>query len=69
MRHGEIFGDGAAVFDIEDDAALVAAFAPAIDHVAPADGGHVFGPPVQHREPVEMAAVLRRELRDEVRPP
>lgn len=61
------FGDGAAVFDIENNTALVAAFAPAIDYVAPADRGHVFRPTVEHGEPVEMATVLGRELRDEAR--
>ena len=62
MRHRQIRGYDPAGLDIDDDAAFGTPLAPAVDHVAAADGGDIFGRAVPHREPIQMTTVLGREL-------
>jgi hypothetical protein len=52
VRHGEILGDDAVVLHVDEDAAFMAPLAPAIDHVAAGDRGHVFRRAVLHGEAV-----------------
>ena len=65
MRHRQILRDDSIGRDVDDDSAFVPAFAPAVDHIAAADGRDVFRPAVLHRHAVQMATVLRREPADE----
>src|SRR5690606_16307284 len=50
-------------------AAVAAAVAPAVHGIAAAHGGDVSGLAVDHRQTIQVAAVLRRQLADEVRFP
>src|SRR5262249_61248050 len=69
MRHGESFGDDAIVVDVDDDAAIGAMLAPAIDDVRRRAGGYVANAALLHSKPVEMTPVFRCELRNEFRLP
>ena len=68
VRHREPGGDRLSQRDVEHDPAGLA-LTPAVPAVGPAQGGHVLGPPVDHGEAVEVAAVLRGERGNERRPP
>ena len=54
---------------VDDDAAVGAPVAPAVDGVGLAHGGDVARHAALHGEPVQMAAVLLDDLRDERRLP
>ncbi len=69
VRHRQAVGEDFAAGDVDDHAAVVAAIAPAVGDVAAADRGDVAERTVLDGEPVEMAAVLRRQFADERRRP
>ena len=54
---------------VHDNAAVAAAVAPAVGHVAGADRRHVAGLPSVQGQAVEVAAVLGGQLAQERRPP
>ena len=69
MRHREPRGDHPAVRNFQDDAAVPPPVAPAVDHVAGADGRDVTRPAVNQGQAVEAAAILGRLLAQKRRPP
>ena len=69
VRHRQAFGDDFVAVDIDDDTAIVTPIPPAVDHVRPAHGSDIFGLAIDHREAVEVAAVLGCQPADEVRLP
>ena len=69
MRHRQLLGDNLVRLDVDDDAAVGAAVAPAVDHVRPAYRGRELRQSIDHRQAVHVAAILARQLRDEIRFP
>src|SRR5262245_30392655 len=69
VRHRQFFGQDLIRIEINDDAAVGAPVAPAVDHIAAADSRDIAGPALFHTESVQMAAILRRQLADERRFP
>ena len=69
MRHREPAGDDFARLHVDDDAAVEAAVAPAVDGIGLAHRGDVAGHPLLHGEPVQVAAILLDDLRHEGRLP
>ncbi len=69
VGHGEPFENHLVLFDIDDGSAARPMLPPAIGHVASSDHRDVTGHARLHREPVQMAAVLGGELRNERRLP
>jgi hypothetical protein len=69
VRHREVAEDDLARGDVDQAAAFVAPLAPAGRDVGAADRGHVRRTALRHGEPVQVAAVLGREARDERRLP
>ncbi|GIW41394.1 MAG: hypothetical protein KatS3mg076_1971 [Candidatus Binatia bacterium] len=69
MRHREALENDLVVFHVDDTAPRVSPLAPAGHDVGAAHGRHVGGPALGHRKPVQVAAVLGREARDERRLP
>ena len=69
MGHRQIAGDDFVRVDVDQDAAALFVFAPAAGRVGFAERRDPLWLAVDDAEAVEMAAVVRRELRDELRPP
>ncbi len=69
MRHRQAAQHRLAGGDVDEHAAVGAAVAPAVGHVGIGDQRDVAWPLALERQPVEVAAVLGRELADERRPP
>jgi hypothetical protein len=61
MGHREAAGHDFARFDIHHHATIPASLAPAIGGIGVADGGHVGGLAIAHRQAIEMAAIFRRQ--------
>ena len=64
MRHRQIAGDDFVRVDVDENAAALFVFAPAAGRVGFAECGDPFWPAIDNAQAVEMAAVVRRELRE-----
>src|SRR5690606_37330388 len=69
MRHGKLFRHHAVIAHIHDEAARCAPVPPAGNDIASADRRNIAHLSLGHRESVQMAAILRREARNERRLP
>src|SRR5829696_1465989 len=69
MRHREIAGYDFVGIDIDKYAAALFVFAPAARSVSLAKCSDPFGTSLDNAEPIEMAAIVWRKLRDELGPP
>jgi len=66
VRHRQALGDDRIALDINDQSAILAMIPPAVDLVGTGGGADIFGFSVDHRQTVEMAAILRDNLADEI---
>src|SRR5207342_3031531 len=69
MRHRQPFAHDLVGLDVDDHAAVVPSVAPAVDCIALADRGDVLRLSLDHRQPIEVAAIFGRQLADELRLP
>ena len=69
VRHRQALADDGVAGDVDDDAAIGTAVAPAVDGIRARYRGDVARLAVFHRQPVEMAAILVDQRRDEGRLP
>ena len=69
VRHRQSFADDLVGLHVDHHATVLAAIPPAVDAVALAHRGHVLGLAIDHRQAVQVAPVLRRQLADERRLP
>src|SRR5690349_24680664 len=69
MRHREAAQNRLAALNVDQDPPIRLVLAPAARDVGLTEGGHVPRLVIDHAEAVQMAAVLRGELRDEWRLP
>jgi len=69
VRHGQPAQDDLVALNVHEDPAARLVGPPATGGIGLAQSGHVLGPPRRHRQPVQVAAVLRRQRAEERRTP
>ena len=69
VRHGESLPHDLAAGDVDQHTAVLFVFSPAVWRIRNRMAGHEGGESVAHRQAIQVAAVLRAETRDELRPP